>query len=64
MIALKDRLNVIKLRISKHHVDDIDYFTFPKRFLQNEIEKATYNKNLISELPNIKHSKKIMIQEI
>lgn len=33
-IALNDRLSVIKLRIQNKMVDDIDYFTFPKRFLE------------------------------
>lgn len=41
IIALKDRLNVIKLRIEKNMVDDIDYFTFPKRLLQSQIEMQT-----------------------
>ena len=33
IIPLNDRLNVIKLRIQNKLVDDIDYFTFPKRLL-------------------------------
>ena len=33
IIALNDRLNVIKLRIKNKMVDDIDYFTFPKQYL-------------------------------
>ena len=33
IIALKDRLDVIKLRIKYKLVDDIDYFPFPKRYL-------------------------------
>lgn len=33
IIVLNDRLNIIKLRIKNKSVDDIDYFTFPKRFL-------------------------------
>lgn len=33
IIALNDRINVIKLRIQNKNVDDIDYFTFPKHFL-------------------------------
>ena len=41
IIPLNDRLNVIKLRIKNKHVDDIDYFTFPKKMLQNELEKRT-----------------------
>lgn len=40
-VALKERLNVIKLKIENSLVGDIDYFTFPKRLLQSEIEKHT-----------------------
>ena len=37
---IKDRLQLIKVKIEKNLVDDIDYFTFPKRFLQDVIDKT------------------------
>lgn len=40
-IVLNDRLNVIKLRIKNKFVDDIDYFTYPKRFLEQNVEVET-----------------------
>ena len=60
IIALKDRLNIIKLRIKNRHVDDIDYFTFPKRLLQTEIEKQT-DEHIRTFKLNYKKSKKTLI---
>lgn len=39
--ALSDRLDIIKLRIQNKLVDDIDYFTFPMRFLEQLNEQKT-----------------------
>ena len=63
IIALKDRLDIIKLRIKNRQVDDIDYFTFPKRLLQSEIEKLTEPKIALF-LSNYKKSKKKLLQAI
>ena len=40
-IVLNDRLSVIKIRIKNKAVDDIDYFTYPKRFLESNVENQT-----------------------
>ena len=40
-MALRDRLDIIKSRIRNKMVDDIDYFTFPKKLLQIQIDKAS-----------------------
>lgn len=36
-IDIKDRLNTVKLRIKNNMVDDIDYFTFPKKYLEHNL---------------------------
>ena len=60
---LKDRLKVIKLRIKNKMVDDIDYFTFPKRHLQNEInKKSVKHMNLFGQ--NYRASKKVMLHAL
>jgi len=40
-IALQDRVKTVKLRIKNNLVDDIDYFTFPKRWLEQNLENKT-----------------------
>ena len=37
IIPLNDRLNIIKLRINNKELDDIDYFTYPKRHLESNV---------------------------
>ena len=38
-IGLRDRLQFIRLRIKRKHVGDIDYFKYPKRFLESRVAK-------------------------
>jgi len=33
-MEIKDRLDIAKLRIKNNEVDEIDYFTFPKKYLE------------------------------
>ena len=33
-IDIKDRIDIAKLRIKNNEVDEIDYFTFPKKYLE------------------------------
>lgn len=63
IIALNDRLNVIKLRIKNKEVDDIDYFTFPARFLEYRLKDKTELDRLLM-LKNQTYAKKIMIKEM
>lgn len=41
IIPLRDRLEKIKLRIQNHEVDDLDYFTFPKKFMEKNLVNKT-----------------------
>ena len=63
IIVLQDRINLIKLRIQSGQVDDIDYFTFPKRFLQQSMENQTELERRI-KVQNYLKAKKTMIQEM
>ena len=61
IIALKDRLNLIKLRIKNKQVDDLDYFTFPDRFLEHRLKiKSKFDMVLYHN--NQKVAKQIMIK--
>ena len=50
IIALQDRLKRVKLRIKNHLVDDLDYFTFPKKImlsnLLNKTDEEIINENI------------------
>lgn len=39
--AVKNRLKLVKLRIKAKQVGDIDYFKYPKRFLETTVEKMS-----------------------
>jgi len=36
-----DRLNILRERIRNQLVDDIDYFPFPKKYLESSLENKT-----------------------
>lgn len=40
-LEIKDRLEIAKLRIKKNEVDEIDYFTFPKKYLEMNLVNQT-----------------------
>ena len=42
-IQLRNNLDIVKLRIKNNHVGDIDYFKYPKRFLEKSIAKSGVN---------------------
>ena len=38
---IKDRVDIAKLRIKNKEVDEIDYFTFPKKYLEMNLVNQT-----------------------
>lgn len=62
-IALNDRLSVIKLRIKNKMVDDIDYFTYPKRLLEQNLEQWNEQARK-SMLESYKEAKTQLINEM
>lgn len=60
-MQIKDRLNTVSLRINNKLVDDIDYFTFPTKFL----EKTNIGKtdaDYIKDRKKYLQSKQIMVK--
>ena len=40
-MQIKDRVDIAKLRIKNNEVDEIDYFTFPKKYLEMNLVNQT-----------------------
>jgi hypothetical protein len=59
-MELADRLNVVKLRTKNCLVDDLDYFPFPKKYLENLlIKKSEEELELDSNMSRL-HRKKLL----
>lgn len=41
LVNLAKKLNVIKIKLKNKLLTDIDFKTFPRRYLQSELEKST-----------------------
>jgi len=63
IIALQDRLKRVKLRIKNHLVDDLDYFTFPKKIMLSNLLNKT-DEEIINERRKYNSNKRIMIKQI
>ena len=62
-IDVKDRLNTVKLRIKNNLVDDIDYFTFPKKYLEYNLQDMT-DRDIKKDRKAYIKSKRVMIDQI
>ena len=51
-IEIKDRLEIAKLRIKNNEVDEIDYFTFPKKYLEVNLVNQT-RKDMVEKMKHL-----------
>jgi len=58
-MSLMDRINTVKLKITGRLVDDIDYFPFPKKYLESNVQFKT-DQDIRQERKNYLQQKEVM----
>jgi hypothetical protein len=58
---IADKVNIAKLRIKSDEVDEIDYFTFPKKYLEINLVNQT-RKDMFNYRKNLREKKAIMVK--
>ena len=62
-ISLQDKIRTTKVRVTQNLVDDIDYFPFPKKYLESNVQFKT-NEDFRQERKNYAEKKKIMRKQM
>jgi hypothetical protein len=62
-LTIKDKVDIAKLRVINHEVDEIDYFTFPKKYLEVMLVNQS-RQDMVKMRQHLAKQKKIMVREI
>ena len=61
-MRIKDKLQIAKLRVENKLVDDLDYFTFPKKYLEKNLQDKT-RQDLLIQRKKYSQAKETMIKQ-